>query len=105
MMTCSLCETGRLNFRCHIVSPQTPSGQILGGSGKIIFYPPNKKNCVWDISGGKLIFVGPLNIEICVWGDFQGELISVSPPNIEIGVWDDLDYSPEQSLLVRRDLT
>ena len=83
MMTCSLCETG-LNFRCHNF-PQTPSWQILGGSGEIIiFCPPKQKNYL---------------------GDFLGELISVSPPNIEIGVRGDLDYSPGQSLLVRRDLT
>ena len=85
--------------------PQTPSRQILGDLGKIIiFCPPNKKICVWEISGGKLILSVPLNTKICL-EDFQGELISVSSPNIEIGVRGDLDYSPGQSLLVRRDLT
>ena len=86
-MTCSLCETG-LNFRCHIISPQTPSGQILGGSEEN--YCPQNKKCVWGVSRGKLIFVAPLNIEISVWGVSRGELISVSPPNIEIGVRGDL---------------
>ena len=104
-MTCSLCETG-LNFRCHIISPQTPSGQILGGPGEIIIFVPQTKKFVFGrfLGGNKFLLV-PLNIEVCVWGDFQGELISVSPPNIEIGVRDDLDYSSGESLLVRRDLT
>ena len=44
-------------------------------------------------------------MEICVWGDFQRGITVFQSSNIEIGVRGDLDYSPGQSLLVRRDLT
>ena len=88
-MTCSLCETG-LNFRCHIISPQTPSGQILGESEENYFLSPNKIICVWGISRGKLIFVDPLEHRNLCLGISSCELISASPPNIEIGVRGDL---------------
>ena len=81
-------------------SPQTPSGQILGGGENYYFCPLNKK-FVWGISRGKFIFVGPPeHRNLCQGGFPGGELISVSPPNIEIGVRGDLDYSPGQYLLV-----
>ena len=70
-MTCSLCETG-LNFRCHIIFPQTPSGPILGDLGNYYFLSPKQKICVWEIYWGKLIFVGPPeHIDLCL-GGFPG---------------------------------
>ena len=45
-MTCSLCET-RLNFRCHVISPKTNSGQILEDLGKIIIIVPRTKKFVF----------------------------------------------------------
>ena len=104
MMTCSLCETGQ-NFRRHIIPPRLSPGKFLGDLGKIIiFCPPNKKIVFGRFLGEINFCRSPEHRNLCL-GDFQGKLISVSPPNIEIGVRGDLDYSPGQSLLVRRDLT
>ena len=85
--------------------PQDSLRAKFGGSGENYYYcPPNKKICVWEISGGKLTFVGPPEHRN-LFGGFPEGINFCQSPNIEIGVQGDLDYSPGQSLLVRRDLS